>query len=160
MGPRFGTLIWDTDLGGDMGPQYGTLIWYPGWGVIWDLYLGPWFRAPLWDPDLGGDMGLRFGTLIWDPDLGPWFGGWYGTSIWDPDLGGYLGGDMRPQFWTLIWMPNVISQIKQNSSDINEIILAPCDHAMSLATLNKILVIWMKLYWRPAMQVMYKVILV
>jgi hypothetical protein len=24
-------------------------------------------------------------------------------------------------------MPNVISKIKQNSSDINEIILAPCD---------------------------------
>jgi hypothetical protein len=24
-------------------------------------------------------------------------------------------------------MPNVISKIKQNSSDINEIVLAPCD---------------------------------
>jgi hypothetical protein len=32
--------------------------------------------------------------------------------------------------------------------------------AMSLAKLNKILVILMKLYWRPAMQVMYKVVLV
>jgi hypothetical protein len=44
---------------------------------------------------------------------------------------------MGPRFGTLIWgviwdlllelMPNVISKIKQNSSDINEIILAPCD---------------------------------
>jgi hypothetical protein len=32
--------------------------------------------------------------------------------------------------------------------------------AMSLAKLNKILVIWMKVYWHPAMQVMYKVVLV
>jgi hypothetical protein len=29
-----------------------------------------------------------------------------------------------------------------------------------LAKLNKILVIWMKLYWHPAMQVMYKIVLV
>jgi hypothetical protein len=26
LGPRFGTLIWDPDLGGDMGPQFETLI--------------------------------------------------------------------------------------------------------------------------------------
>jgi hypothetical protein len=30
---------------------------------------------------------------------------------------------LGPQFG----MPNVISKIKQNSSDMNEIILAPCD---------------------------------
>jgi hypothetical protein len=48
--------------------------------------------------------------------LGPRFG----TPIWDPDL--------RPKFGTPILelMPNVISKIKQNSSDMNEIILAPC----------------------------------
>jgi hypothetical protein len=50
--------------------------------------------------------------------LGPQFG----TPIWDPDL----GGDMGPPFGTMIW-PNVISKIKQNSSDMNEIILAPSD---------------------------------
>jgi hypothetical protein len=27
LGPRFGTPIWDPDLGGDMGPPFGTLIW-------------------------------------------------------------------------------------------------------------------------------------
>jgi hypothetical protein len=32
---------------------------------------------------------------------------------------------MGPPFGTMIW-PNVISKIKQNSSDMNEIILAPC----------------------------------
>jgi hypothetical protein len=52
-----------------------------------------------------------------DLDLGPQFG----IPIWDSDLG--------PRFETPILelMPNVISKIKQNSSDINEIILAPCD---------------------------------
>jgi hypothetical protein len=36
---------------------------------------------------------------------------------------------VHPTFRTLILeqMPNVISKIKQNSSDMNEIILAPCD---------------------------------
>jgi hypothetical protein len=45
--------------------------------------------------------------------------------IWDPDL----GGDMGPTFRTPILelMPNVISKIKQNSSDMNEIILSPSD---------------------------------
>jgi hypothetical protein len=45
--------------------------------------------------------------------------------IWDPDL----GGDMGPTFRTPILelMPNVISKNKQNSSDMNEIILASCD---------------------------------
>jgi hypothetical protein len=35
----------------------------------------------------------------------------------------------RPTFRTPILelIPNVISKIKQNSSDMNEIILAPCD---------------------------------
>jgi hypothetical protein len=67
--------------------------------------------------------------------LGPQFE----TPIWDPDL--------EPTFRTPILelMPNVIS--KKNP-------------AMSLAKLNKMLVILMKLYWRPAMQVMYKVVLV
>jgi hypothetical protein len=32
MGPRFGTSIWDPDLGGDMGPRYGTPIWDPDLG--------------------------------------------------------------------------------------------------------------------------------
>jgi hypothetical protein len=59
-------------------------------------------------------LGLRFGTT----SLGPRFG----TLIWDPNLGGYMG----PPFGTMIW-PNVICKIKQNSSDVNEIILAPCD---------------------------------
>jgi hypothetical protein len=47
------------------------------------------------------------------------------TLIWRVDL----GGDMGPTFRTPIMelMPNVISKIKQNSSDMNEIILAPCD---------------------------------
>jgi hypothetical protein len=34
---------------------------------------------------------------------------------------------LGPRFGTPIWDPNVISKIKQNSSDMNEIILAPCD---------------------------------
>jgi hypothetical protein len=33
---------------------------------------------------------------------------------------------MGPSFGTMIW-PNVIRKIKLNSSDMNEIILAPCD---------------------------------
>jgi hypothetical protein len=42
LGPRFGTPIWDPDLGPhvldpDLGPRFGT----PIWGVIWDLHLGP-----------------------------------------------------------------------------------------------------------------------
>jgi hypothetical protein len=67
---------------------------------------------------------LRFGTLIWDPDLKPRFG----NPIWNPDLGPQFLG-VHPSFRTLILrlMPNVISKIKQNSSDMNEIILAPCD---------------------------------
>jgi hypothetical protein len=62
-------------------------------------------------------LGPRFGTPIWDPNLRLQFG----TPIWDPDL--------EPTFRTPILelMPNVISKIKQNSSDMNEIILAPCD---------------------------------
>jgi hypothetical protein len=67
---KFGTPIWDPDLGGDMGLPFRTMIW----GVIWRV---------IWDPDLGP----RFGTMIWDPDLGPQFGGRYGTPILDPDLG-------------------------------------------------------------------------
>jgi hypothetical protein len=42
----------------------------------------------------------------------------------DLDLGPRFG---TPRFRTPIWDPNVISKIKQNSSDMNEIILAPCD---------------------------------
>jgi tRNA G26 N,N-dimethylase Trm1 len=34
---------------------------------------------------------------------------------------------LGPQFGTPIWDPNVIRKIKQNSSDMNKIILAPCD---------------------------------
>jgi hypothetical protein len=50
---------------------------------------------------------------------------WGVIGIRDP----YLGGDMGPTFRTPILelMLNVISKIKQNSSDMNEIILAPCD---------------------------------
>jgi hypothetical protein len=62
-------------------------------------------------------MGPPFWTLIWRVI--------WGGDPWDP----YLGGDMGPTFRTPILelMPNVISIIKQNSSDMNEIILAPCD---------------------------------
>jgi hypothetical protein len=45
LGPRFGTPIWDPDLG----PRFRP------------------FGTPIWDPDLGP----RFGTPIYDPDLGP-----------------------------------------------------------------------------------------
>jgi hypothetical protein len=57
-----------------------------------------------------------FWTLIWKVIWG---------VKWDPDL----RGDMGPTLRTLILelMLNVISKIKQNSSDMNEIILAPCD---------------------------------
>jgi hypothetical protein len=60
-------------------------------------------------------MRPRFGTLSLGGDMG-------GTSIFDPDLEGDLGGDMGPTFRTPILtnfrlMPNVISKIKQNSSD-------------------------------------------
>jgi hypothetical protein len=97
--------MWDLDLG----PPFWALIWTS----IWD--------TPIWDPDLGP----RFKTLIWDPDLGHLFG----TLIWDPDLGHPDLGHphLGPRFGTPIWDPNVISKIKQNSSDMNEIILAPCD---------------------------------
>jgi hypothetical protein len=63
-------------------------------------------------------MGPLFGTLIWGLII-IW------GVIWDP----YLGGDMGPTFRTPILelMPNVISKIKQNYSDMNKIILAPCD---------------------------------
>jgi hypothetical protein len=37
---------------------------------IWDPDLGPRFGTPIWDPDLGP----QFGTPICDPDLGPQFG--------------------------------------------------------------------------------------
>jgi hypothetical protein len=105
LGPLFWTLIWDLDLEhhhlwGDMGPQFGTLI-------------------------LGGDMGPPFRTLLWGGDMVPSFWTLIWGVIWDPDL----GGDMGPTFKTPILelMPCVISKIKQNSSDMNEIILAPCD---------------------------------
>jgi hypothetical protein len=57
--------------------------------------------------------------------LGPLFG----TLIVDLDLGHpHLGPRFKtPPFGTPIWDPNVISKIKQNSSDMNEIILASCD---------------------------------
>jgi hypothetical protein len=53
----------------------------------------------------------------------------FGTLSLGGDRDPYLGGDMGPAFRTLILelMLNVISKIKQNSSDMNEIILAPCD---------------------------------
>jgi hypothetical protein len=55
-------------------------------------------------------LGPLFWTLIVDLDMGhPHLGHRLRTPIWDTDLG-----------------PHVISKIKQNSSDINEIILAPC----------------------------------
>jgi hypothetical protein len=59
-------------------------------------------------------LGPRFGTLIWG-------------VIWDPDLGGDLVGDLGgdPTFRTPIL--ELISKFIQNSSDMNEIILAPCD---------------------------------
>jgi hypothetical protein len=91
-------------------PQFGTGP--PFCTLILDLdlghpYLGPFFWTHLGPP---------FWTLFFDLDLGhPHLGPLSGTAIWDPDLG--------PQFG----MPNVISKIKQNSSDMNEIILAPCD---------------------------------
>jgi hypothetical protein len=52
----------------------------------------------------------------------------FGNPIWNPDLGPQFLG-VHPTFRTpnLRLMPNVISKIKQNSSDMNEIILAPCD---------------------------------
>jgi hypothetical protein len=73
------------------------------------------------DLDLGHPhLGPLFGTLIVDLDLGhPHLGPDLGHRFWDPDLG--------PRFGTPIWDPNVISKINQNSSDMNEIILAPCD---------------------------------
>jgi hypothetical protein len=69
------------------------------------------------DPDLNLDLG--------HPHLGPPFG----TPIWDPDLGHRFGTPPfgTPIFKTPIWDPNVISKNKQNTSDMNEIILAPCD---------------------------------
>jgi hypothetical protein len=72
---------------------------------------------------LGHKLGTPILFRIWDPDLGP--------HVWDPDLGHRFGttiweGDMGPPFETIIW-PNVISKIKPNSSDMNEIILASCD---------------------------------
>jgi hypothetical protein len=109
LGPWFGTLIWDPDLGppfgtpilgGDMGPRY-----------VWDPKLGPRYGTAFWDPDLGP----QFGTLIWDPDIG----GGMGFGEW------YFGPTLRTPIIEL--MSNVISKIKQNSSDMNEIILAPCD---------------------------------
>jgi hypothetical protein len=77
--------------------------------------VGPRFGPPIWDPYLGGDMGPRFGTLIWG-------------VIWYPDL-----------VASRLLMPNVISKIKQNSSDMNEIILAPCDagYVQSCTGLNR-----------------------
>jgi hypothetical protein len=81
----------------DFGPRFWTLIWDP---------------APILDPDLDLDLG--------HPHLGPRFG----TPIWEPDLGPRFG---TPPFKTPIWDPNVFSKIKQNSSDMNEIIMAPCD---------------------------------
>jgi hypothetical protein len=41
-------------------------------------------------------------------------------------------------------MPNAISKIKQNSSDMNEIILAPCDarYVQSCTGYGMILVLW------------------
>jgi hypothetical protein len=85
--------------------------------------LGPQFGNPIWDPDLGGDMGPPFGTLSLGGDR-------------DPDL----GGDMGPTFRTPILelFLNVISKIKQNSSDMNDIILAPCD---VISKIKQILVI-------------------
>jgi hypothetical protein len=78
--------------------------------------LGPQFGIPIWDPDLRP----RFGTPILNPDLGPHLGRPFGTPIWDtPHLG--------PQFGTPTWDPNAISKIIQTSSDMNEIIQAPCD---------------------------------
>jgi hypothetical protein len=44
---------------GKVGKRFGTPIWDPD--------LGPRFM----DPDMGPRFGTRFGTLIWDPDLGP-----------------------------------------------------------------------------------------
>jgi hypothetical protein len=65
------------------------------------------------DLDLGHPhLGPLFGTPIWYPAFKPRFGTPpFGTPIWD----------------TPIWDHNVISKIKQKSSDMNEIILAPCD---------------------------------
>jgi hypothetical protein len=64
--------------------------------------------TPIWD---------LFWTLIWD------------TPILDPDLGPRFG---TPPFGTYFYGPDfetnaIISKIKQNSSDMNEIILAPSD---------------------------------
>jgi hypothetical protein len=57
-----------------------------------------------------------FWTLIWKVIWG---------VKWDPDLRGDMGPTLRTPILEL--MLNVISKIKQNSSDMNEIILAPCD---------------------------------
>jgi hypothetical protein len=62
--------------------------------------------------------------VIWDLDLVPLFWGVIWGVIWDPDF--QFGGDMGPTFRTPI-LEQMISKIKQNSSDMNEIILAPCD---------------------------------
>jgi hypothetical protein len=56
-----------------------------------------------WNQIRDSNVGPRFGTPIWDPDLG------------HPHLG--------PRFGT----PMSLAKIKQNSSDMNEIILVPCD---------------------------------
>jgi hypothetical protein len=93
-------------------------------------------------------------TPIWDPDLGPRFG----TPIWDPDLG--------PRFGTPIWDPDLGPRFgtPMSLAKLNKILVISMKlywhPAMSLAKLNKILVIWIKLYWHPAMQVMYKIVLV
>jgi hypothetical protein len=79
-------------------------------------HLGPPFGTPIWDPDLGPRFGTPpFGTPIFkDHDLGPRFK----TPIWDLDY-----PDLEPRFGT----PMSLAKFKQNSSDMNEIILAPCD---------------------------------
>jgi hypothetical protein len=70
-------------------------------------------------------LGPRFGTPIWDPDLGPQFG----TPIFKllPNVISKIKKNSSDMNEIILAPCNVISKIKQHSSDINEIILAPCD---------------------------------
>jgi hypothetical protein len=53
-----------------MDPHFGPRFGATRFGTpIWDPDLGPRFGTPIREPDLGP----RFGTPIWDPDLGPQF---------------------------------------------------------------------------------------
>jgi hypothetical protein len=68
----------------------------------------------------------------------------WGSQFGDPNLGIPIWG------WTI---PGIMISLLRD-------VIAGCYYWALLAKLNKILVIWMKLYWHPAMQVRYKIVLV